>query len=660
MENEDGDWEIISIQSYGKNEVVELSAELYLAKSFATDTMEFYKSETSSKTDDYDVENAKVYVNGTLVKTNVAATVEEYLAYPTTVVTLVNTPAAGSKTIDSTYDYVMLTVYGTAVVDEVMVEEDGEEAVIYLNKFDVIDTAEIVLDFTAVEDGEAEYSIVDVDGNEVAVEDLQKNDVLTIYADIYGDDTLSNLTYIDIVVARNSVTGKVMSEDQENNKYEIADTMYGFAMSGANKLEVGNDYTVYLDMFGKIAKYEVSAADVNYGIINRVWETSNGEQSVRLVNANGEIVTYEFKNTDDYTAWKSAYDKLAGKDFVANYENLIVTYKVNSSDKIYAMNDVSKENFSKVEAEYNERSTKVGAAKMSDLTKVVDFAKAKEVWSASVSGKVGAGSVASFVDGETYTVIYGGEKFTDGTFPFVVVIEGQADISTASAFAVVKSTGKAVNDADGIEYTSAVVLEGREEKTLYFEDETVADKITKGSVFVYSLNNEGLVENAVEVYNAEASVELTTLAKADYVAADKVNTYGYAVALKESGVDSWDASIEKNEKNVTVGYGALIERTDSYIVVGKVNAEGKSVEYDEVDLASDVNVYVYDQGVKYDKLSAGATSSLVATKIAEQYIKTDDEDVYNWAGAGKKKVNTVFFKTFEDEITDIIIVKPAK
>ncbi len=675
MENEDGDWEIISIASYGKNEVVELSAELYVEDTFAKDTMEFYKSETSSKTDDYDLDDeVVVYVNGSKVKAADAVdAVEEYLEYPTTEVKLVNTPKVGSRTIDSAYDYVMLTVYGTAVVDDVMVKDD--EVTIYLEDYSVIETSKIVLDFAAVEDGEAEYTIVDVDGNEVAAEELQYNDILTIYADVYADAKLTDLTFVDITVARDTVTGKVMSEDQENNKYEIADTMYGFAM-GADKLEVGNDYTIYLDKFGKIAKYEVSAADVNYGIINRVWETSNGEPSVRLVNADGEIVTYEFKNTDDYNDWKALYDeyveddvkftdvvdKDADENDIYAYQTLIVTYKVNSSDKIYSIEDVTAENFKEITAEYNERNTKVSSAKMSDLTKVVDYAKAKDVWSGSVSGKVGTGSVASFVDGETYTVIYGGEKFTDGTFPFVVVLEGQADISTASRFAVVKSTGKAVNAADGIEYSSAVVLEGDEEITLYFEDDSVAEEVSKGSVMVYSLNGEGLVEKAVELYNAEDSIKLADVAAYASKYATKGAAYDSALYLDYdkmgygSELDSW-MDLDKDEKYARVGYGVLVDKTSSDITVGKVVA-GTTSYYEEIELASDVNVYVYDQGVKLDKLEAGAIGSLTATKIAKQYYQTDDENVYQWAEAGEEAVNTVFFKTFEDEITDIIVIIP--
>ena len=60
--------------------------------------------------------------------------------------------------------------------------------------------------------------------------------------------------------------------------------------------------------------------------------------------------------------------------------------------------------------------------------------------------------------------------------------------------------------------------------------------------------------------------------------------------------------------------------------------------------------------MKTNKASVGTVGSLIPTKIAKTYY---EDDIYDWDAAGKTAVNTVFFKTFEDEITDIVIVKPA-
>lgn len=689
MENEDGDWELISVTSYGKNEVATLASELYKDDTYVdADVIEFYKSETSSKTDEYELdEDVAMYVNGVEVDTKAEreAAVQKYIAdNATTEVKLVNTPKAGSKTIDSKYDYIMLSVYTSAVVDEVMVEED--EATIYVDcqNSNIIDSAEIVIDLEAIAEGEAECVVTDVDGNEVKLEDLVYNDVITIYADFESEDPYAD--FVNIVVAKNVKEGKVSEEDDNNKKYAIGGEFYGFAHD-PEKLSVGDDYTLYLDKFNKIVKFEKTTSSINYGVINRVWENSNGEKVVRLLTADGSVVTYEFNKADDYADWKEEYEDYAAKaltdvmteevvvkDAEGNevkeerefyvFEKVMVSYKVNGSDKIYAVKNVQEDGFSLVEGEFNERQNKVSSAKMNpEVTKILDMSKVVDKWTESLSGKVAAGTVESFVDGENYKVIYGGEKNTDGTFPFVVVIEGEASISPASAFAVVKSTGRSVNEADGITYASAVVLEGKEEKTVFFENDTV--DVARGDVFVYSTNNEGLVEDGeYEVlFKADASIkfaDVAAYAKDKY--ATKSADYATSLYFKESGVDSWD-DLTRTERYARVGYGVLVDKTTGDITVGKLeqnaDEEWQTSFYDEIDLANDVNVYVYDQGkLPSERLSVGSTGSLTATKIARTFYETANENVYQWEAAGKDAVKTVFFKTYEDEITDIVVVVP--
>lgn len=665
MENEDGDWELVSITAYGKNEVATLASELYKDDTYVEgEVIEFYKSATSSKTDEYELdEDAVMYVNGVEVKKTADAIATYVADNATTEVKLVNTPKAGSKTIDSKYDYIMLSVYTSAVVDEVMVEED--EATIYVDYFNeaIIDGAEIVIDLEAIAEGEAECVVTDVDGNEVKLEDLAYNDVITLYADFESADPYAD--FVNIVVTKNVKEGKVTEEDSDLAKYAIGGEFYGFSHNPA-KLAVGDDYTLYLDKFNKIVKYEKTTSSINYGIINRVWENNNGEKVVRLLTADGSVATYEFNKADDYTTWKSAFDAIADEKFVDVYDEIIVSYKVNGSDKIYAVEAV--EGFAVASGEFNERGAKVSSAKMSDLTKIVDMSKVADsnAWSDSLSGKVSAGTLDSFADGENYKVIYGGEKFTDGTFPFVVVIEGEASISPASAFAVVKSTGRSVNEADGITYASAVVLEGKEEKTVFFENDE-AD-IARGDVFVYSVNNEGLVEDGeYEVlYKANNSIDLADVAAyADGKYATKSADYAtelYFDVTETVLPTSWK-DLTRTEKYARVGFGVLVDKTEGDITVGKLekNSDGEwqTSVYDEIDLATDVNVYVYDQGkLASERLSVGAKASLTATKIARQFYETDTDNVYQWEAAGKDAVKTVFFKTYEDEITDIIVVIP--
>ena len=632
-ENEDGDWEIISIVSYGKNEVASLSSDLYKDDTFvAGDTIEFYKSMSSSKTVDYDLDkDAIVYVNGTKIDNE---DLVDYLNHPNTTVKLINTPKAGSKNIDSKYDYIMLSLYASAIVDDVIIEDD--KATIYVDYFDenYLD-ADLEFDLDAMNDGEASYFIYDNKNKPALFEDIKAGDVITLYGD-YSDPKYAFDEFATIYITNNVETGKVteINNDTDRTEYCVNGNYYVYDEA----LKVGDSYTLYLDKFDRIVKAEIESSSINYGIINRVWEDDNGDYCVRLVNADGKVVSYAFNKADEYDEWVGVTDPA----------QLIVTYKLSSKDKIYNITTLPT---TEITANYSERSNKIGVAKMSDLTTVLDYTKVTD-WKASISDKVSVVTTDSFVDDEEYTVRYGGEKFTDGTYPFVLVTKGEASINTATRFAIVQSIGIAVNGIDGMTYASAVVLEGKEEKTLYFEDE--ADGIKKGSVLVYHENSDGLVDEFVKIFDAEDSIALTDIENTDkYI--DKTNSdYKTELYYKKSGVASWD-KLDRNDKYARVGFGALIDKTSVDITVGKVS-NGVSAVYDDIDLASDVNVYVYDQGMKTNKASVGTIGSLIPTKIAKVHY---EDDIYDWTAAGKTAVNTVFFKTFEDEITDIVIVKPV-
>ena len=653
MENEDGDWELVSIAPYGKNDVVEVSSSLYVDGTLDMDGegyIEFYQSKESSKKDDYELDaNVEVYVNGVEIKSDKADVVADYLADPTAEFKLVNTPKAGSKTVDSKIDYIMITSYISAIVDEVFVEDD--KATIYLKEA-TAPIAKIVLDLEAVADEEAEYTFVDKDGNAVDYATLVYNDVLTVYAPTtnYSDLTTGDVVFMNVTVTKDVVSGKITRQDTEEEIYDINGESYSFAGEYDEDLAIGDDYTIYLNAFGKIAGYEKTASVVNYGIINKVWENNNGEKVVRMVDANGAIVTYEFNKANDYTTWKANYAAVEDEAFEDAWEDMIVTYKVNANDKIYSIQAVkdAEDGFDVTTGEYKESSQKVAGAKMSDTTKVVDFSEAKEIWTDSLSGKVAAGTVASFADGENYTVIYGGSKFTDGTYPFVVVLKGVATVGTASSFAVVKSSGSSVNEADGITYFSATVLEGKAEKQIFFEDDVT---LNKGDVIVYSVNGEGLVETEdfYVLYNGNDSIALDDV--------EEAQDGSIFLAYDAEWMPWAEEKYGDDDKQAQLGYGVLVAKSGSEITVGLVN-DGTTTDEDTEDftVTADANIYVFDQGIgKGDKMSIGAMANLVATKLPKTYT---ENDAWEWSAAGETEVNTVFFKTYEGDITDIIVILP--
>ena len=711
MVNEDDEYELLSIESYGKNDIVELSSELFVDSFVASDDqagtdndvfgkIEFYKDADSSRKDDYKLDvDVQYFVNG---KKATSAAIANYVKdNETTVVKLVDTPEEGRNTIDGIYDFVMLSVYTSAVVEEVLIDEDEVEIFVDKQNTSVvgIKSASIEINLDDIADGDAEYTMVDTEGNEVKFEELAKDDVITIYTDFLAVDPLKAPASIDIVVSKNTVEGAVSENDDEKKEFAIDGEFYGFAHDVASNykgITVGESYTLFLDMFGKVVKTEGIASSVNYGIINRVFDSKSGEQMVRLVNADGEIVSYEAKDAKAYADAKKLYDDAkavtetvqgdnpatentveteytvpANIDNATLYSNVVVTYKLNASDKIYAVEAVT--GITTKTDDYSEDGLKIGSVRMSDITKVVDFRGALKKddkgnsigWEGSLSGVVGATSTDMFVDDEEYTVLYGGKKI-DNCYPLVIVLSGNPKVNDATAFAVVKSAGTSTNEADGISYPSAVVLEGNVE-TKIFGDKLKGVK--KGDVIVYSLDSEGLVDEFYNMYSGQTDVTFEKLAL-DYAKADSTSTY---LDRSKYTIPAIWKSDDADDDNANIGAGVIIDRSSAALTVGKVEKDGDkyvTYKYEEVDFASEVNVYVYDQEVRENQVSVSTTSALQATRIGSANIDLDQTktidsksvtvDVYNWTKADKIAANTVFYKTVDDEITDILVIYPAK
>ncbi len=705
MENEDGDYELVSIAPYAKNDIVTLSADNYNADDtdLTEDVIAFDREGSSNKTDEYDLaSNCTVYINGVEKGAVDPATIEKYIENkPTTVVKLVDTPEAGSKSVDGDYDAIMLSVYDWAIVSEVMAEEDLVTIYIEDSSIDGT-TSEIEIDLDAVAEGELSYTVVDMEGNEVALDAIPEDAVLTLYYDILNEEVDGNLTSIDMIVCTDVVEGKVSSSKDDNGVkvYTIGDGEYKFAPEIGGSLKTGDEYSLLMNSFGFIVKEAALASAANYGIVTKVWTNGNDEQMMRIVNAEGKVVSYEMKKEADYNIWKPAYDAVADMDFtdvaveddedttdknetVYVYEQMVVTYKLDSSDRIYdvkalaAVGDLASNR-----AEFSQSNAKVGSAKMSEATSIIDMTKALSAWSGNVSGKVAATTMANFVDEEVYTVLYGhaGNKFSDNTYPLVIVVEGVPGVSVNTSFAVVESTGSGTAD-DGMTYDTINFYGAGSTDTqvAYCDDiDALAEaakgenaKLNKGDVFVYSLTSDGLIDPSTfavifEASKADSFANAMALQEDDDATVKNVTDWKNATVA--ALVDTW-ADANTNGKNVDLGFGVITDKSSNTVTVGQVAKDGANYYTDtfaELDILDSANVYVYDPNEKTNKVEVGSKASLSATKIAGQF--TNDGEKYEWTKAGLNgeedgktaAAKFVFYKMVEDEIVDIIVVLPLK
>ena len=706
-ETEDDDFELVSIVPYGRNEIETLDAELYATSTAST--IEFYKSASTSKTDVYDLDTTDfdVYVNGKAVaEGGEAAAIATYIAgNDTTEVKLVNTPkanASGNYVIDDKYDYIMLSVGSYAIVSGVEVSET--KAKIYFSSYNntiLGNKSELVIDLEDVADGDYDFTLVDMEGNDVEIASLEKNDVLTIFSDFVTG--LSSADYANVVVCKDVVEGKVENAKKEDNKwvYTIGDGSYsyyaGVDNGNTSELTVGDEYTLYLDAFGRIVKKTIGATAVNYGVITRVWNnTSTDTDTIRLINAAGEVVSYEAKDATNYATVKAAYDAAVAKTFDkqtvagtvdadAAVKTMVVTYKLDSKNRIYAVAPVANIAY-EANASYSERSNKVGSFKLSDQSVILDLTaidKNTSDWDGQIAKYGSLTTSSSFVNEENYTVVaaYASQKLSDNSYPFVVVIKGVPGITATAEVCVVDSTGRSTNPADGQVYDSVAYWSGSSSELQYaYFDTTPALK--QGDMFVYSTDAEGLVDTfSVLFADADANtagnqpmidttegIKLSTVKGFTYTQTAGLDwEYGVYTA---SGIASWD--VNKNDGQARVGMGVIVENGDGDITIGKVDADNKTVvaNADVIDFADDVAVFVYDVNARSsERVYKSSVGVLNPTFLADQF--TADGEIFDWnrpytddngnpATNLFTAVKTVMFKTVDDEITDIMVVLPKE
>lgn len=684
-ENKDGDYELVTVVPYGRNEIETLDAALYASYDDTNKKINFYKSATSTKVDDYELDSSFViYVNGEKLTGTKATDIAKYIgALDTTEVKLVNTPkddGNGKYVIDDKYDYVMLTVGAYAVVSGVEVTDTKVKVYFGMSDTAVLGAkGELVVDLEAVAEGDYDFTLVDVDGNEVDPATLAKNDVLTIFAD-FSTGKVEDSDYANIVVCKDVVEGRVEKAKQGDNSYwaytigsdEYSYYKYSNDKGSTSKLTVGDTYTLYLDAFGKVVKSEVGATSVNYGVITRVWTNTNTEvDTVRLINANGEIVNYEAKDDTEFGTLKTAYDAAAAKKFSEVYDKMVVKYKLDSKDRIYDVQTIGATY--DADEEYTARSNKVGSYKLSDETVILDLtrvSKDETKWVDAITKYGSLTTTSNFVDGEDYTVVVGGTKI-DGAYPFVLVVAGTDAITPIAEICVVDSLGRDTNPTDGQVYSTVAYYSGSDElQYAYFAKESDATKFAKGDMFVFTTDADGLVEEYKIVFDMSDyvtadGVKTDNFEAADYTQTKTVNskpvTFEYAV-YEDAKVATWNT----DDGNVIarVGKGVLVENGDGEsitvgkVISGKTNLNDKTV-VSTIDLASDVNVYVYDVNARAaEQVYKAGVGALNPTFLSENF--TNDGDVYDWAKAGKSYVKSVFFKTVDDEITDIMVVLPKE
>ncbi len=666
--NEDDDMVLLGVaKRASKNDVLVLDATLI--EEVTADGINFYPTESASKTDSIDVnfDTATYLFNGSKGKSEV----DNYLDTMGT-----DAEADGVLTLISndgdTDDYEVLSLKQAFDEDNYVVGAiDAEEMTLEARNGDAID---IDMDDEAIL-----VKFFKADGTAAEFADIAEGNTLTIYKN-------SSETILSVYISDVTVEGKVTEKStiKGADAYKIGDNNYT-TLTGIN---VGDEGIFYVNAEGVIVDKVATATAGTYAYLYKaletsdidgstvelkyltsegVWETNTLASKVTVVNSDGTNgtllmadVPYNAEDDTDDTEDVETEDKVEA--LLANFmeynaknvladaaeANRLFQFKVNSEGKINYLYlgtnggaDYISVDASATDKSYDADNKKIGKIFLNDETKVFSVkgtgAPAKE------SDIVLTKASSFFIDGQMYTSVKAFD--CENNIPAIVVAEGSgATILPGTNLLVItrvsqtaSSTGGSITKIyglqEGVEVSGELSEDGVDFKDKNGDDYKVgtADKdvLVPGDVVIFNLDAKGTIDQ-VEVVMA-------------YADADDVATNSATAFYAEDG----------NEVNgmAPVNMFGYVGKKDNGLLYlyDKFGDDKEALLEDNNDVDSDVSI----------------ATSISGVNVYEITVKADDEPTFDVISMSKIKATTANFKeahwafvrVYDDSVVDIVVYK---
>ncbi len=638
VKDEDTDeYTLASIKPYGASEKLEVAAKL--VDDITTEEIKVLKSETSTKTKDYDLEgDVKVYVNGYKLDDieGGATALTQALAFvgdanPAGVVTLIDETDTASTATNGDYDVIMITY---TISDKV----EYAEARSTKNIITLTNEGDFVYD----PEDEDTNVVFTLDGEEIAFEDIKEDDVLTITKHPYVD--LDDIVTASVVVTRNTVSGTVSRTGDNSVVVDGAEYDINFATA---PVEVTKEYTFFLDANGVIVEADELDANINYGVVIKRWTNAEGDDMMRLITATGDVVTYEVKDGEFTTnfGWvlndnetpeddEDDYYEFLGWDHeevVADVEAAIVAYKL-TNGKIKAGEDV--DTYGGDNQVFKAKTSKLGGYLLDETaTKILDLS----AYLVDEEEDATTMTIDMFEDDVNYGA-YIVDRNSAKSYNFVVVYDGVSNVRPTSALAIVKAEvgDTVVDDEEVTEYT---VIKNGEEETL-FTDEALVE----GDIIQYAPTSKAWVDDITVVFDMSNYDSIEDMI-------DAVMGEGLV------GLDLAKITQDNDTIDVVPYVGLAYSANFNELELFTTFTGGVSATSAVEDLTiTGANVYTYDftakeeKGVRVEKAVTTMTSSKYTSIYAD-----DSMNAVNWAGyfANEVFAPVVIVREVDNDVTDV-------
>ena len=686
MVDEYDDNVLVSYIPSGKNKTLTFDADLYDADentefdaaSNPVNYLNIFSSESATKPTKYSIKTTTagapeltVYVNGEKVNGYPGRTaIKNYLASAVGEVTLVDT----YKT-DGYYDTLYLNRYTTVQVSTVLTSQNK---IIFTN---TSSQASLVLD---PDDENLVYNIY-LDGEKIELSELKEDDVLSI---AYIGSNFNTSSHYDIYVSREVVTGKLGGISTTDKTVTIGGTEYKFFNNPATlpltSQDMGNEYTVYVDYFGRIYKHELNLSTAKYAVLDKAVDSTSDENlKLTMYTADGESKTVildgskaTIKVNGTAQTYGTSSDTAAAKKLLLETDvkskvystgttrnainTRIVKYKIsNSTGRVIELDFITG---TQATGTYKSSTGAIGSAKIGDATKIIDATK---YITTGTYSDIKTAAKNTFVTETNYTVYSYGAK-VDGYHPFVLVTVGQATYNADTRFAVIADGVSDEQDeaGDPIYVIPALYFDAEAEdntvaKRLIVSDDierTQLDNLQVGDIIVFTTDAKGYIDGYSVIFdfsvaNATDDADLSdysqlvsnALVNENYRAlftsqvvnlpsgnrsTDWVQEWsGYSASITEPIQLVFGPVVTSNSKSVGIGMldNNKTDLNHNEKDVARTTGTGSSAVnyYDgvyEIDLDSDTAVYEYD----YSQSKKNRLSVSTAASIRPSVIVNKD------------------------------------
>ena len=655
------EYTIVAITPYGAAKTVEFAAKDIAAVASATPYTIDVKKENSNKTTTYKLnDGVKVYVNGELSTDGLADAALTAANVRGTVV-LVDKTDVGSTSTDGKYDFVMVDKYLVAQVSDVRVKNDEVTV--------VTDTASVRINWSLVDEDTASV-VFYKDGAEISYEDVKEDDVILVKRDSTGD-------WFEVYVSDKTVSGTATGKSTTAGKeYLLVDgTKYEFDNpSEIATMDLNADYVLSLDYAGYVYTWEQGETTNNVGIVVGMY-TKAGEETptVRMIDANGEIVTYEAKTLQGAKDIVKAITGTEGTTLskpanAAEAAERVIEYTI-SSDKIVLKGT---DNVAPVNAGSGNDAVayKASTSKLGGYTIDATATKILDLDAYLRGGDVAVFDAANFEDEGDYKAWIYDRNAKTGVHGLVILTSGTTSLKATSALAVVTASGS-VTDVDGVSCQVLTIARNGEEgiEVLVAEQADGADaenSFPEGTVVMYTVGAEGYVEsgNIHKIFTPAANyaaMMTAILGQTNFTTA-AANSYIVDLDTTDSVVEYSLKVAGNTDADVEIYYGPVYSASASVLELFKTQtattAGTSSINDTEAFTLAGANVYTYN----YDAIAGEGMSVAVGGTVQKNTLYKNmfgtDATMTNvlWDDMDDAMVEpmTAFVRVNDGDVTDVI------